>query len=90
MCYTFNSSSTKPCEIIIQYDNDDSAFTGDASYLSTTIRHMTDLLFKSLLPVYGDEHTKDEFNGTKKHVDKVEVLFDALKDILYTLKSFGL
>lgn len=82
------SSSTKPCETIFQYGNN-AMQNRDAQYLSITIKDMVLAQIQLFTPVYGEDASKEDFVPTK-HADKVDVLLDALKDIIFLLESFGI
>lgn len=45
-------------------------------------------LIRLFTPVYGEDPS-DDGTISAKHPDKVDVLLDALKDIIFLLDSFG-
>lgn len=49
---------------------------------------MVAALLQLFAPLYGEDPSKKDFVPSK-HADKVDVLLDALQDILFLLNSFG-
>ena len=80
----WRSSSTKPCEIIIEYTDENKKQNEDAQQLCTTINEMVRPLMLNFAKTYGEMQS-----GTSKHLDKIEVLWDALKDIGFLLHAVG-
>ncbi len=81
------SSSTKPCETIIQYEDDNSGPHSCEHQLHISISAKVFELTEKFQEVYG-EGTKNESNFPK-HADNIDVLWNALKDLDHLLKVFG-
>jgi hypothetical protein len=92
------SSSTKPCEVIFQYDDANIAQSPVSRELSKLIENLlvsctlTSWVedFLKLSGQYGKGGLKVPFSGLPKKSDKIEVLLDALKDIGFLLTNFGI
>lgn len=61
----------------------------DASCLSITIKKMVSAQIRLFTPLYGEGAFKEDLVPIK-HADKVDVLLDALNDIIFLLESFGM
>ncbi|XP_057378262.1 endoribonuclease Dicer-like [Daphnia carinata] len=85
---TVYRSSTKPCEIVFQYDDEQSKQNPDSLTLSAIILDMVFKLVKEFRNSYGEFISKDE-SDVAKHPDKIDILLDTLKDIDYLLRALG-
>ncbi|KAI9553581.1 hypothetical protein GHT06_021502 [Daphnia sinensis] len=85
---TVYRSSTKPCEIVLQYDDENSNQNPDSLTLSVIIHDMVFKLTEEFKNSYEEFISKVESDGAK-HSDKIDILLDALKDINYLLSALG-
>ncbi|KAK4037184.1 hypothetical protein OUZ56_029224 [Daphnia magna] len=79
--------STKPCEIVLQYDDENNKQNPDSLTLSVIILDMVFKLMQEFKNSYGELIAKVE-SDVAKHPDKIDLL-DALKDINYLLRALG-
>ncbi|KZR97797.1 Uncharacterized protein APZ42_007126, partial [Daphnia magna] len=80
--------STKPCEIVLQYDDENNKQNPDSLTLSVIILDMVFKLMQEFKNSYGELIAKVE-SDVAKHPDKIDLLLDALKDINYLLRALG-
>lgn len=85
---TVYRSSTKPCEIVLQYDDENNKQNPYSLTLSVIILDMVFKLMEEFKNSYGELITKVE-SDVAKHPDKIDMLLDALKDIDYLLRALG-
>ncbi|KAK4027501.1 hypothetical protein OUZ56_016547 [Daphnia magna] len=80
--------STKPCEIVLQYDDENNKQNPDSLTLSVIILDMVFKLMQEFKNSYSELIAKVE-SDVAKHPDKIDLLLDALKDINYLLRALG-
>ncbi|KAK4024462.1 hypothetical protein OUZ56_009885 [Daphnia magna] len=82
------SSVETPCEIVLQYDDENNKQNPDSLTLSVIILDMVFKLMQEFKNSYGELIAKVE-SDVAKHPDKIDLLLDALKDINYLLRALG-
>jgi len=88
--FSFYRNSTKPCEMILQYSDDDTAIQiADSRKLSDMIMEITMELHKELATRYHRGTSSSPESSFSAKAEKTDVLFDPLNEMLFLLKAFG-